>query len=248
MPQDAYKVVAMQSRGKIPLRLRQYWDRKKVKRVVMTIPYNAKPYSNRTYIKDAFKDIGVELDKDELTQTVTAVREAMHKVVPGPMAVMKWIEDEVSRALARGVSELEWTTPSGFIVNQKIMKKKIETMQLQLLGLCKLKIATEDTDKVDKARHKAATAPNLIHSLDASLLHIATMRFKHPIALIHDSVLCRATDMSILSTLVRETYMHLFAQHDYLTDFAKQIGAETEPPIIGDLEPSNVLKSTYFFC
>ena len=87
-----------------------------------------------------------------------------------------------------------------------------------------------------------------LDSLDASLLHIATMRFKSPIALIHDSVLCRATDMSILSTLVRETYMHLFAQHDYLKDFATQIGAETEPPIIGDLEPSNVLKSTYFFC
>ena len=172
----------------------------------------------------------------------------MHKVVPGPMAVMKWIEDEVSRALSRGVSELEWETPSGFVVHQKIMKKRYERLQLQLLGKCEIRVATDETDEVDKSRHKAATAPNLIHSLDASLLHIATMRFKHPIALIHDSVLCRATDMSILSTLVRETYMHLFAQRDYLTDFAQQIGAETEPPIIGDLEPSNVLKSTYFFC
>ena len=248
MPQDAYKVVAMESRGKIPLSLRGHWDRKKVKRVVMTIPYNAKPYSNRTYIRDAFKDIGVEIDKDDLTQAVAAVRDAMHKVVPGPMAVMKWIEDEVSRALARGVSELQWITPSGFVVHQKIMKKEVETIELKLLGRCRVQVATDDTDEVDKSRHKAATAPNLIHSLDASLLHIATMRFKHPIALIHDSVLCRATDMSVLSTLVRETYMHLFAKRDYLTDFAKQIKAETEPPIIGDLEPSNVLKSTYFFC
>ena len=172
----------------------------------------------------------------------------MNRVVPGPMTVMKWIEDEVSRALARGVSEIEWTTPSGFIVHQRIMKKHIEMLELKLLGRCKIHVATDDTDEVDKSRHKAATAPNLIHSLDASLLHLATMRFKHPIALIHDSVLCRATDMTILSTLVRETYMHLFAKHDYLTDFAKQIQAETEPPIIGDLEPSNVLKSTYFFC
>ena len=128
------------------------------------------------------------------------------------------------------------------------MKQHVENLQLQLLGNCKVSVAVEDTDEVDKARHKAATAPNLIHSLDASLLHIATMRFKHPIALIHDSVLCRATDMTILSTLVRETYMQLFAKHDNLRDWAKQIGAESEPPIIGDLEPSNVLKSTYFFC
>jgi hypothetical protein len=42
--------------------------------------------------------------------------------------------------------------------------------------------------------------------------------------------------------------MHLFAEHDYLSDWAKQIGAITDPPIIGDLEPSSVIDSTYFFC
>jgi hypothetical protein len=42
--------------------------------------------------------------------------------------------------------------------------------------------------------------------------------------------------------------MQLFADHDYLTDFAKQIGAETKPPIIGDLDASSVIDSTYFFC
>ena len=40
----------------------------------------------------------------------------------------------------------------------------------------------------------------------------------------------------------------MFAEHDYLTDFARQIGAETEPPIIDDLEPESVIESTYFFC
>ena len=127
------------------------------------------------------------------------------------------------------------------------MKKEVEILNLQLLGRCKLSVATEDSNEVDKLRHKAATAPNLIHSLDASLLHLSATRFAAPIALIHDSVLCRATDMSILSSLVRETYMDI-AKQDYLTDFASQIGAETEPPIIGDLEPSTVIDSTYFFC
>ena len=99
-------------------------------------------------------------------------------------------------------------------------------------------------------RHKAATAPTLIHSLDASLLHLAVERFDSPIALIHDSVLCRATDMSVLSGIVRETYMELFAKQDYLTDFAGQIMAESDPPIIGTLEPNqwSVIDSTYFFC
>ena len=214
----------------------------------MTIPYNAKPFSNRGYIREALKEKGVEVDKDDLTQTVRAVRDAMNKIVPGPMSCMRWIESEVSKAIDRGEEQLSWTTPSGFVVNQKLNKKNVVRLQLQLLGKCDLYVATDDTDQVDKSRHKAATAPNLIHSLDSRLLCLATNRFDAPIATIHDSVLCRATDMSCLSTLVRETYMHLFAEHDFLTDFATQIGAETEPPIIGDLEPGAVIDSTYFFC
>jgi DNA-directed RNA polymerase len=247
-PQDAYKVVAETATPNCPASIQPYLDRKVVKRVVMTVPYNAKPYSNRGYIRDALKDKGVEIEKDDLTATVKAVRDAMDVVVPGPMSVMTWIESEVAEAIKRGATELTWTTPSGFVVTQRLMKPEVQNIELQLLGRCKVKLAVGDSDKVDLLHHKNATAPNLIHSLDASLLHLSALRFDAPIALIHDSVLCRATDMSMLSTLVRETYMHLFAEHDYLNDFASQIGAETAPPIVGDLEPESVIESTYFFC
>ena len=103
-------------------------------------------------------------------------------------------------------------------------------------------------DEVDIKHHKNATAPNLVHSLDASLLHISALRFHGPLAVIHDSVLCRAGDMDSLSSVVRETYLHLFAEHEILKQFADYIGAETEPPMIGDLEPEMVTNSTYFFC
>jgi len=248
-PQDAYKVVADVSKWNIPDRLRDIWDRKCVKRTVMTIPYNAKPFSNRTYIRDALKEKDIEIEKDELTQTVKAVRDAMSIKFPGPMSVMKWIEDEVAKAITRGVAEIAWVTPSGFVVTQRIMKKKVQTLDLQLLGRCQIRVATDDPHKVDRARHKAATAPNLIHSLDASLLHLSVERFDSPIALIHDSVLCRATDMSVLSHIIRETYMDLFAKQDYLNDFAEQIMAESEPPIIDTLDEGwSVIDSNYFFC
>jgi len=251
-PQDAYKVVAELSKPHIPERIRPYWDRKATKRSVMTIPYNAKPFSNRTYIRDALKEKGIEIEKDELTQAVKAVRDAMDSIVPGPMAVMKWIEKEVGSIVKAGLKTggvvLEWETPSGFIVHQRLQKRNVQTLQLQLLGRCSVNITTEDENQVSLVRHKAATAPNLIHSLDASLLQMASQKFSEPIATIHDSVLTRATDMTKLSELVRETYMDLFSNTDYLKDFAAAIGAETEPPIIGDLEPSDVIESTYFFC
>ena len=247
-PADAYRVVADAAKPHIPTTLHEVWDRKAVKRTVMTIPYNAKPYSNRSYIRDALLEKGVEIDKDDLTITVKAVRNAMNTVVPGPMAVMKWIEDEVAKTIKRGAKKLEWVTPSGFVVTQKIMKTDDPVrVNLQLLGTTFLNL-NKWTDEADLNRHKAATAPNLIHSLDASLLHLSVDRFDHPIALIHDSVLTRAVDMDELSAIIRKTYMHLFAERDYLNDFAPQIGAETAPPIIGDLKPESVIISTYFFC
>jgi len=241
-------VVAKQATPHVPDSIKPYMDRKTVKRVVMTVPYNAKPFSNRGYIREALKEKGVEVSKDDLTLTVKAVRDAMDIIVPGPMEVMAWIELEVGKAIDRGLTELTWTTPSGFVVTQRLMKPVVKDIELQLLGRCQIKVATDESDKVGKSHHKNATAPNLIHSLDASLLHLSALRFDAPISFIHDSVLCRATDMGILSSIVRETYMHLFAEHDFLTDFARQIGAETDPPMCDTLEPSSVIDSTYFFC
>ena len=74
--------------------------------------------TSRTHLKEK----GVEIDKDDLTKTVIAVRNAMDEVVPGPMAVMSWIESEVAKAIDRGKTELTWVTPSGFVVTQKLMK------------------------------------------------------------------------------------------------------------------------------
>tara|TARA_R100001082_G_scaffold86491_1_gene53082 strand:- start:532 stop:693 length:162 start_codon:yes stop_codon:yes gene_type:complete len=53
--------------------------------------------------------------------------------------------------------------------------------------------------------------------------------------------------MCELSRIVRQKYMQI-AGHDYLNDFAAQIGAESEPPIVGGLKPESVIESTYFFC
>ena len=245
--QDAYAVVAKHCLPNIPDQYKDVWDRKKVKRVVMTLPYNSKPHSNRAYIREALIEAGKKVEPDDLTKIVKAVRNSMHELLPGPMKVMSWIEKEVGNSLAAGRTHLEWTTPSGFVVHQKLNKVKLKTVDLQLLGRCQIQLG-EATDEVDKRHHKNATSPNLIHSLDSSMLHITLKTFNAPIALIHDSVMCRATDMPLLSATIRETYKHLFAENSFLEDWAQQIGAETEPPIIGDLKPENVMASTYFFC
>lgn len=246
-PQDAYKIVAEVAKPKLPDHLAALLDRKVTKRTVMTIPYNATKHSNRAYIREALKEKGAEFTPEELTLIVNAVREAMYEVVPGPMRVMDWIKQEVGAAFKRGVDHLTWETPSGFVVNQNRRKRKVSTIKLQILGRCEVNLTTGH-EGPDVAGHKSSTAPNLIHSLDASILHQAFLKFNAPFTVIHDSVLCRATDMGTLNRVVRETYCEIFSNSNPLLDFAEAIDAETEPPIIGDLDLDSVLESTYFFC
>jgi DNA-directed RNA polymerase len=246
-PQDAYKVVAETAKLKLPSHLAALLDRKVTKRTVMTIPYNATKHSNRQYIRDALKEKGAEFTPEDLTLIVNAVREAMYEVVPGPMRVMDWIKDEVGAAFKRGADHLQWETPSGFIVKQNRRKRVIERIKLQILGRCDINLTT-GLEGPDVNGHRSSTAPNLIHSLDASLLHLAFLKFNAPFTVIHDSVLCRATDMCDLNRVVRETYYDLFTNSNFLQDFADSIGSEAELPIIGDLDLESVLESTYFFC
>ena len=217
----------------------------------MTIPYNATLQSSREYIRTALLDeLPKDFDRptpDEVTQMAKALRAAMDVIAPGPLKVMDWIGKEMSAAISRGKETIRWVTPSGFVVDQKRNKYNMIRLDLKLLGRCKMSVV-ESEDGPDPRKHRSSGAPNLIHSLDASLLHLAFVHFSSPFSVIHDSVLCRATDMSVLSTIFMDTYMHLFAEHDYLKDFASQIGAETDPQIIGDLEPESVIESTYFFC
>ena len=128
------------------------------------------------------------------------------------------------------------------------MKKEVEQVRLKLMGSVRMNVSVGDTDEVDLLHHKNATSPNLIHSVDGALLHLATLDFDHPISLIHDSVLCRATDMDQLSHLVREKYMEIFANNNYLQQWADEIGAIEPPPMVNTLRPELVIESTYFFC
>jgi DNA-directed RNA polymerase len=246
-PQDAYKAVAERAKQHLPEHLAALLDRKVTKRTCLTIPYNATKHSNRAYIRDALKEKNAEFTPEELTLIVNAVREAMCEIFPGPMRVMDWIKQEVGAAFKRGVDHLTWETPSGFIVKQNRRKRKVSTIKLQILGRCEVNLTT-GLEGPDVAGHKSSTAPNLIHSLDASILHQAFLKFNAPFTVIHDSVLCRATDMGTLNRVVRETYCEIFSNSNPLLDFAEAIDAETEPPIIGDLDLDSVLESTYFFC
>ena len=246
-PSDAYKAVAEEAKKYLPTELHPWCTRRTSKRTVMTIPYNATKSSSWTYVREALVEQGFEPTKDQVTMVVNAIYLSMDAIVPGPMRVMRWIKTQVGQYIRSGADHIEWTTPSGFVVNQKRNKKEVQCMKLQLMGSTKVTVSVGEGDPCP-TRHKSSTAPNLIHSLDASILHETFQRFNGPFTVIHDSVLCRATDMATLNRLVRETYTDIFTRDCWLTKFGEVINATEPPPIVGTLNPEVVESSTYFFC
>ena len=246
-PSDAYKAVAIEAKKYLPKRMHSWMTRKTKKRTVMTIPYNATKDSSRRYIREALREQGIDPTPEELTEVVNAVYKSMDAIVPGPMQVMRWIKKHVGQYIRNGGTEVEWETPSGFIVNQQRSKKIVQRVQLQLLGNVTIRL-DQGQGTPCPLRHQSSTAPNFIHSLDASILHCSFQQFDGPFTVIHDSVLARAGDMGTLNSLVRETYTGIFTSDCWLTRFGEIIRATEPPPIVGTLDPKVVQESTYFFC
>ena len=247
-PSDAYKAVAEEAKKYVPKEMYPWMTRKTTKRTVMTIPYNATKSSSRVYIREALREQGFKPTPDEVSVVVDAVYKSMDAIVPGPMQVMRWIKKHVGQYIKDGATEVEWTTPSGFVVNQQRNKRETDRLELQLLGRTTVSLTVGKGDPCP-TRHKSSTAPNLIHSLDASILHCSFQHFNgRPFTVIHDSVLTRAGDMGTLYRLVQKTYAEIFTQDCWLTRFGETINATEPPPIVGTLDPEVVEKSTYFFC
>ena len=246
-PSDAYKAVAEEAKKHVPQEMHSWLTRKTTKRTVMTIPYNATKSSSRIYIREALREQGHDPTPDQVSVVVDAVYKSMDAIVPGPMQVMRWIKTHVGQYIKDGAEFVEWTTPSGFMVVQERNKRDTERLDLQLLGRTQVSL-TVGKGHPCPIRHKSSTAPNLIHSLDASILHCSFQQYNGPFTVIHDSVLTRAGDMGTLNALVRETYTDIFTRDCWLTRFGEAIDATEPPPIVGTLDCDVVNDSTYFFC
>lgn len=243
--------------------------RKLAKRVVMTVPYAATPHSNRGYIKEAIEEYQEALEKaaqeeigrvlkyserrrpsgSDLSIYTYVMLYAMQRVVPGPIAVMNWIKDTVKDYFGPNPDGVvRYTTPSGFPVLQDKRYLEDRIIKTQLLGQLVRSRVTVGTKEVNVDKHQSCSAPNFIHSMDASLLHLSFAGFDKPFTLIHDSILTTATDMTYMAGVIREQFVELYKDMP-LVRYAETLGAETpDHLILKTLDISSVEDSPYFFC
>jgi len=224
-------------------------NRKLTKRTVMTTPYGVTENSARDYIRQELK--GVELERGELQAIVKAVyRFAVREVFAGPCASMTFIQKTAGTKIKEGSNTLEWFTPSGFHVIQEYRKNESQPVSTRLLGQRIQTWLNKEWEErqIDLNKAKTAASPNLIHSLDASLLHLVFADCEYPFTVIHDCVLGRSCDMDQMGTQIRDKFVEIYSQ-PVLQQWAESLGVEFDETVMQNtLNINDVQESSYFFC
>lgn len=238
--------------------------RKTVKRNVMTLPYGA----TRTGFADQImEDTLRPLQRDGLcpfSEPYNAARylgeivwEATGQVVVAARVAMDWLQ-ECAKIVAKEGHNVQWTTPSGFVVKQDYRKLKSRKVELQALGArVQIQVADGASDKLDSRKMAASIAPNFVHAMDAAhmlrTVEIMTDTDKSlHFSMVHDSYATHASDTETLSNLIRQAFVQMYQEDDWLQRFKDEIEEQTglelpEVPSQGDLHLADVLKSLYFF-
>jgi DNA-directed RNA polymerase len=248
-PSDGYRIVAEKAKELLPEHLHQHITRKVTKRTVMCTPYGVTLSSARDYIRQELK--GIELEKGELQMIVKAIYQyGVRQVFDGPCRSMEFIQKIAGERIKAGATSIEWMTPSGFPVHQEYRRNEVETVNTKLLGQrvrCELLKEWEER-QIDLSKAKTAASPNLIHSLDAALLHLVFADWNRPFTVIHDCVLGRSCDMDDMGAAIRDKFVEIYSQ-PVLKDWATQLGVDfDESVMLNTLDINDVQESAYFFC
>ena len=233
--------------------------RKLTKRNVMTIPYSV----TQRGMYDQVRDILNEMEDNEQVfwkgekwvvakLLVNLNAGAIDTLVKGATVGQTYIKSVVHKYYEdNNEKPLAWETPFfGFPVVQWNVKNK-ERKVKSVFGL--LTIRNPQT-KINKQRQYNGIAPNLIHSLDSTLMYLSVEKMHEwgvtDFMLIHDSFGVPANQVALLNRAVRESFVELF-EGNPLEHWAAQVvpGEEKEAKdiLLNTLNIKDVLKSTYIF-
>ena len=275
-PQDTYQQVADVVKRELErlsedCKIARFWNnsgiitRKMTKRPVMVVPYGGTRFSCLNYVEEYVDDqirAGISLNFPEhkkheyinfLTNLVWA---AISEVVISARECMNWIRD-VAKRLSKAEKPLMWATPTGLYVYQHYKAFKWRQIDTTIDGkLLRPVLLEEDGLKIDPQRSINGSAPNFVHSLDASCLtltlHKCIKKNIDAFAMIHDSYGTHANKTPQLAKLLREAFVEIYTDNDVLTQFRSSalevLDEVPEPPKRGTLDLNQVLDSKYFFC
>jgi DNA-directed RNA polymerase len=232
--------------------------RQATKRSVMTLPYGARLYSCRSYVRDWLDSVMSEAESTFAHANMLApvVWGAIEKVVTGADKCMKWLQECAKIATRAGVP-LRWTAPNGFKVTQEYTNYRTREIKTTIGDRVRWSNLREDTDRLRLEDQVDGVCPNFVHSLDAAclteiLLRGAEQGISH-FSMIHDSYGTHAADAGRLANIIRGVYADVF-EEDLLAKWRDEVQATLPegvtlpaPPERGPLDVQEIRRSPYSF-
>jgi DNA-directed RNA polymerase, mitochondrial len=285
-PQDIYQAVADRASAILDQKAgyRERWalrwsgllnsqvPRGLAKKIVMTKTYGA------TH-KSLMEDVGEVIEKldpqgfvfalDERPQArawmAKVMKDAMSDRLGSAERIMKWLRQTAAIAARHPANSegraagLHWTVPTGWPWVMAYGRRRKRNAHVRVDGVRSTALVYSESGRdLDATAQTDATAPNVIHALDAAALVFALDAMKEisAVGVIHDCVGGRAHEMSAISRAVRHGFVQLYEKHDPLQAIQCAATAQTHSdhrdrltarPPRRDLDIARVRQSTYFF-
>ena len=139
------------------------------------------------YVKDDHKGL-FRHPSSEFTEIAKIVIDALMKEAPAAAEYTKSVRRFYRSRLKSGLEHIQWLSPSGFVckVRDEVTDRVYGTLRLPTGQIVKI-IAHVPTGEIDHKQMIKASLANVIHSLDASLVHMVLANSDYQIVPVHDS-------------------------------------------------------------
>lgn len=179
-----------------------------------------------------FKDNN--LDFGQCTDFTKLMMKALDKSLPGNSMYLKSIKAASKEVLlTNGVWKYKIPMNGFPVVRRKVKVKEQRLSTPKGFSRVDLVFYTP-TDKLDLNESLQAVAPDLVHSIDASLLVMVGQDMKVPMATVHDSI---ATHPNHGDKLVKSyaAALHHVATGNVISDIYESMGTSVKAPFVGSL-------------
>ena len=243
--------------------------RKVCKRSVMTLAYGSKLYGfKENLLSDIIKPFVLEHpDENPFVSPIQAatymarlIWEAVGTTVVKAVEGMAWLQ-KVAELICKEGHVVTWNTPNGLPVQQNYVCLTQEVVRMRS-NKARVRFYTqvEQEGVVDTRRQAQGISPNFIHSMDAAhLQRVVNAEYSKGntnFMMIHDSFGTDAAHAGQLFKTIREEFVGLYKDQNYLQDFLEQVSylindddMDKIPkiPSFGALDLEEVKKSDFCF-
>ena len=145
-----------------------------------------------------------------------------------------------------------WTSPFGLPIEQELVKKDNLYVK-SVLNMQSIQVKyRRDNDLICPSQMAKAIVPNVIHSIDASVVHFLACKFKGDVSSIHDSFATQSPNAPKMHQQLREIYQEIFS-NDIGNKFNNEVATQTgtneleDSTELGTLDVSALNDCQYLF-